>query len=206
MNDFPCIFIRDDLMNYLRWSTISDDRTDIFYNLEDRLNLTIMNTAEYWIQHLDLKPHPEGGFFREIYRSANITAQNNLPKGFKGNRRLATSIYYLLRSGDISKFHRLKSDEIWYYHYGSSIKIIMIDKEGNKHTQMLGSRAEKAERPQVIVPAGTIFGAEVIEKNSFGLFGCVVAPGFEFGDFEMFSREDLLQAYPRHADIITKYT
>lgn len=165
-----------------------------------------MNTAEYWIQCLDLKPHPEGGFFREVYRSVNNVFRNNLPKSISGDRRLATSIYYLLRSEDISKFHRLKSDEIWYYHFGSSIRIVMIDQEGVKRTLMLGTRVEKAEKPQVLIPAGTIFGAQLIDKNSFGLFGCVVVPGFEYDNFELFSREDLLQAYPRHADTIIKFT
>jgi len=164
-----------------------------------------MNTAEYWIQHLKLKPHPEGGFFREIYRSNVETDQKNLPHGYEGARRLSTSIYYLLRSGDISRFHRLRSDEIWYYHYGSMVKIILIDQQGHKHSKLLGPRPERAEQPQVIVPAGTVFGAEITEKNSFGLYGCMVTPGFEFDDFEVFSKEDLIQAYPKHADIIEKF-
>ena len=164
-----------------------------------------MNTAEYWIQYLKLKPHPEGGFFREIYRSNVETDQKNLPHGYQGTRRLSTSIYFLLRSGDISRFHRLRSDEVWYYHYGSNVKIILIDQQGRKYTKLLGPRPERAEQPQVIVPAGTVFGAEITEKNSFGLYGCMVTPGFEFDDFEVFNKEDLIQAYPKHADIIEKF-
>jgi predicted cupin superfamily sugar epimerase len=165
-----------------------------------------MQNAEYWIQHLNLLPHPEGGFFRETYRSSLIIEQQSLPYGFKGSRRLSTSIYYLLRSRDISKFHRLKSDEIWYYHYGNSLKLVMIDQEGNKHTRFLGPNAEKSEQLQIEIPAGTIFGAMVTDENSYSLLGCVVSPGFDFSDFELFDREDLLQAYPKHSDVINKFT
>ena len=164
-----------------------------------------MNRPEYWIQHLGLEPHPEGGFYKETYRSSISIDKKMLPLGYKNARRLATSIYYLLRSGEISHFHRLRSDELWYYHFGSSIRIIIIDQEGHKQTKILGPKIEKAEHMQVIIPAGTIFGAEVIDTVSFGLFGCVVAPGFEFDDFEMYNKEDLIQAYPKQADIIEKF-
>ena len=164
-----------------------------------------MYNAEYWIQHLKLEPLVEGGFYREIFRS-NIEVENDiLPIGYKGPRRLSTSIYYLLRSGDVSRFHRLRSDELWYFHYGSSIRIILIDQEGNKHTMLLGPRVEKAEQLQVLVPAGSIFGAEVMEDNSYGLCGCMVSPAFEFSDFAVFEKEDLMQAYPRHAELIKKF-
>jgi predicted cupin superfamily sugar epimerase len=165
-----------------------------------------MQNAEYWIQQLNLLPHPEGGFYKEVYRSSLKIRKDNLPHGFNGERRLCTSIYFLLRSGDISKFHRLHSDEIWYYHFGGSLKIIQIDQEGNKHTCHLGTQIEKSEQMQILIPAGTIFGAELLSKNTYGLFSCVVAPGFEFEDFEMFDREDLIQAYPKHSELIEHFT
>lgn len=164
-----------------------------------------MNTADYWIQHLKLDPHPEGGFFREIYRSHMEADNKNLPHGYQGTRRFSTSIYYLLRSGDISRFHRLRSDELWYFHYGSPVKIVLIDQEGKRYSKLLGPRPDRAEQPQVIIPAGTIFGAEITESNSFGLYGCMVTPGFEYDDFEIFSKEDLIQSFPNHADIIEKF-
>jgi uncharacterized protein len=165
-----------------------------------------MQNAEYWIQNLNLIPHPEGGFFREIYRSNLEIDQKFLPYGIKGSRRLCTSIYYLLRSKDISKLHRLKSDELWYYHYGSTLKIVMIDQEGNKHTKFLGANAEKSEHLQIEIPAGTIFGALITEEESYCLVSCVVSPGFDFNDFEIFDREDLIQAYPKHIDVINRLT
>jgi predicted cupin superfamily sugar epimerase len=86
-----------------------------------------------------------------------------------------------------------------------AVRIIIIDQEGHKLTKILGPKIEKAEHMQVVIPAGTIFGAEIIDTDSFGLFGCLVAPGFEFDDFEMYSKDDLIQAYPRQVDIIEKF-
>jgi uncharacterized protein len=165
-----------------------------------------MKNAEFWIQNLDLMPHSEGGFYRELYRSSIEIDAGGLPKSFKDSRRLCTSIYYLLRSGEKSKLHRLKSDELWYYHIGSALKIIMIDHEGNKHTKLLGPNFDKAEHFNILIPAGTIFGAEVTDKDSYSLFSCLVSPGFEYADFEMFDKDDLVQAYPKHTEIIEKYT
>ena len=164
-----------------------------------------MHSAEFWIQHLDLKPHPEGGFYKEVYRSGIEMGKDVMPFVFSGTRRLATSIYYLLRSGEISKLHRLKSDELWYYHFGSSLKIIMINQEGQKVTKLLGPKLDRAEQLQVIIPAGTIFAAEITEQNSYSVFGCMVSPGFEFEDFELFSKEDLIQAYPKQAALIERF-
>jgi len=164
-----------------------------------------MITTEYWIQHLDLKPHPEGGFFKEVFRSSIDVTKEELPKGYKSSRRLSTSIYYLLRSGEISKMHRLKSDELWYFHFGSPLKVIYIDHEGIKRTKILGARPEKAESFYMHIPAGNIFAAEVLEENFYSLVSCVVSPGFEFDDFEMFNKDDLIQAYPKHADVFEKY-
>lgn len=164
-----------------------------------------MYTAEYWIQHLNLKPHPEGGFFNEVFRSSINISKDELPVGYKSSRRVATCIYYMLRSNDISKMHRLRSDEIWFYHYGSPAKIIYIDPEGKKHKFFLGPNHEKAEQFHIHIPAGNIFAAEVTQSDSYCLMSCVVAPGFEFEDFELFPKEELIQAYPKHADLFEKY-
>lgn len=164
-----------------------------------------MHSAEFWIQHLDMKPHPEGGFYRETYKSGIEISNSVLPHGFPGPRRLVTSIYYLLRSGEISRLHRLRSDELWYYHFGSSLKIIMINQEGQKTSKILGSRPDRAEHLQILIPAGTIFAAEITEQNSYSVFGCMVSPGFEYQDFELFNKEDLIQAYPKHASIIERF-
>lgn len=154
------------------------------------------------ISHLGLEPHPEGGYYKEIYHSPRrITGSEEFPE-----RASATSIYFLLSSGDVSVFHRLTSDELWYYHSGASLNVYMINQDGNLHVQRLGMDLEKGDLPQVIVPAGTIFGAKLEEENTYSLVGCMVTPGFDFADFEMLSREELLKKFPIHQKIIWELT
>lgn len=164
-----------------------------------------MKSADYWIQKLDLKPHPEGGFYSEVFRSSINVDLQKLPIGYKGDRRVASSIYFMLRSGDISKMHRLKSDELWYYHCGSPIQIYIIDQEGNKHTKILGPDADNNESFCVHIPAGNIFAAEILKPDTYSLMSCVVAPAFEFDDFEMFDKDDLIQAYPKHTELFNRF-
>jgi predicted cupin superfamily sugar epimerase len=124
----------------------------------------------------------------------------------KGKRSLSTSIYFLLRSGEISHFHKLSSDEIWYFHYGSTVIIHVIDIDGKYHTIHLGSAIERNEAPQAVIPAGMIFGVEVKDVNSYSLIGCMVSPGFHFDDFELMKRNDMMNKYPELKDVILKFT
>lgn len=169
------------------------------------LKYTEMETADYWIKHLNLKPHPEGGFYSEVFRSSINISSNELPYGYTGDRRVATSIYFMLRSEDISKMHRLKSDELWYFHSGASVRIYIIDHEGKKHVKFLGPKPENGESFCVRIPAGNIFAAEVTKANTHSLMSCVVAPGFDFDDFEMFEKDDLIQAYPKHTELFERF-
>lgn len=165
-----------------------------------------MKTAEEWISSLGLTRHPEGGYFKEIYRSDESLSKNSLPGRYQGARRFATSIYFLLKSGECSKLHRLKSDEIWYFHAGASVTIYMISADGNLSFKVLGCNAEQGENLQVVIPRGSWFGAEVNQKNSYGLMGCMVAPGFEFEDFELAKREELLKQFPQYEELIRRLT
>jgi hypothetical protein len=165
-----------------------------------------MDKAQKWIDKLNLIPHPEGGFFREIY-SSKLSIDGNLLSGeFNGRRNLSTSIYFLLRSSDVSRFHMLRSDEIWYYHTGSSLTIYSIDADGKQGEIVLGKDIEKNEVLQAVMPAGTIFGAALNEPDSFSIVGCMVSPGFTFEDFELLDRQLLLKKYPQHKDVILKIT
>ncbi len=155
-----------------------------------------MKSAKYYIKNLDMIPHVEGGYFKESFLSDEIV---------KGNKKLWSSIYFLLKTGEVSNFHRLKSDEMWYYHDGEALTIYMISPDGTLITKQLGKNIEKGEYPQVLVPKGYIFGS-AMNNDGFALVGCMVAPGFEFSDFELFKREDLLTKYPDHTDIILKLT
>ena len=159
---------------------------------------------QYYIEKLGLTPHPEGGYYKETFQSTEVTSDHELSVNFEGTRRLYTSIYFLITSNDISHFHRLKSDELWYYHAGSPLSIHIIDDKGDYKEIKLGLDLNKGEVPQALVPKNTIFGSSVRDEESFSLVGCMVSPGFEFKDFELFSQKELLQKYPQHKDIIKK--
>ena len=159
--------------------------------------------AQTIITKLGLQPHPEGGFYKSTFASEAFISDQEL-MGEDKKRRLFTSIYFLLRSEDISHFHRLKSDELWYYHGGSSLTVHVIDENGDYKELKLGMDLDKGELPQVLVRKNTIFGSSIKEENTFSLVGCMVSPGFDFDDFELFKQEELLQKYPQHKEIILK--
>lgn len=164
-----------------------------------------MYSADYFIKTLDMIPHPEGGFYTSPYASSEKISDSELKVDFDGERILWTSIYFLLRNGEVSNFHRLKSDEMWYYHGGSPLTIYMVTPTGELITEELGLNIEKGEKPQVLVPKNYIFGS-AMNNEGFSLVGCMVSPGFDFKDFELFKRDDLLKAYPKYEDIIVKLT
>ncbi|MFT8348226.1 cupin domain-containing protein [Clostridium saccharoperbutylacetonicum] len=160
-----------------------------------------MYTADYFVKQLDMIPHQEGGFYKEVYASEDNVSVENINEP----RKLWTTIYFLLRAGEVSNFHRLKSDEMWYYHAGSSLTIYMITPEGEVITEQLGLDIGNGEKPQVLVPKGYIFGS-AMNNSSYALVGCMVAPGFEFKDFELFERNYLLDKYPKFKEIILRLT
>lgn len=162
-------------------------------------------TALQLIQQLDLVRHPEGGWFKETYRSTEQIAASALPERFGGERCCCTSIYFLLEQGDFSALHRIKSDELWYFHSGCAVLIHLITADGSYQTLLLGPDAAAGEQFQAMVPAGCWFGAELKEEG-FALVGCTVAPGFDFADFELGKREALLLRYPEHAGLVRRLT
>lgn len=164
------------------------------------------NGADYWIEKLSLASHPEGGYFKETYAAADIIKTDNLPRDYRGPRRAYTSIYFLLRSGQISRLHRLKSDELWNYHSGSPVTIYIIDPDGNYYEKKLGPDPDKEESFQVIIKAGSWFGATVDKSDSYSLIGCFVSPGFDYIDFELAKGEELIKKYPEHGPIIKQLT
>lgn len=164
-----------------------------------------MYTADYFIKKLNMVAHPEGGFYKEIYTSEENITSNELKVDYEGSRILWTSIYFLLRDGEVSNFHRLKSDEMWYYHSGSPLTIYMISPGGKLITEQLGLDVEAGEKPQVLVPKDYIFGS-AMNHEGYALVGCMVSPGFEFRDFELFKRAALLEKYPHYQHIIHKLT
>ena len=164
-----------------------------------------MKSAAYWVDNLNLQAHPEGGFYKETYRSGEVISTDGLPSRFKGDRNLSTAIYFLLRSQDRSVFHRIKSDELWHYYAGSALHnyVLMND---SLVTHKLGPRIEQGETLQVVIPAGCWFGAKVVDEETYTLAGCTVSPGFDFRDFEIADRENLHQTFPGHRNIIDLLT
>ena len=158
--------------------------------------------ASYWIEALKLERHPEGGYYRETYRSSELMQRSGLPERFPGSRSFSTSIYFLLSGKEVSYFHRIKSDELWHYHMGNSLSIHIIDLDGEYQIVNLGKDVERGDAFQVVIPAGCWFGAAVNDPDSYILVGCTVAPGFDFEDFELGNRSELLKTYPQHRAII----
>ena len=158
--------------------------------------------ADYWIKVLKLQTHPEGGYYKEIYRSSEVIPKTGLPARYSKERCFFTSIYYLLRSCDKSSLHHLKSEEIWHFFAGSSLTIFIISPDGELQRFKLGKNIEKKEILQVAVPANHWFGALVNRKASYTLIGCTVAPGFDFEDFELADGANLVRKYPAHKEII----
>jgi predicted cupin superfamily sugar epimerase len=166
---------------------------------ESRVGVSALTDSQV-IAALGLTPHPEGGFFSETFRApAHVEAP------FGARRAASTAIYFLLRAGDFSAFHSVRSDEVWHHYLGASIELHTIDPSGHHERIELGPELLHGERPQWVVPAGTLQAARVIGEG-FGLCGCTVAPGFDFADFDMPRRADLSARFPALIDVITSFT
>ena len=161
-------------------------------------------TIEKYIRHFDLKPHPEGGWYSETYRSADTTT--HLPEGFVGERNFCTAIYFLLSGNNFSAFHRIKSDELWHFYDGDMLQIFVIDENGVLRIIELGKEPDKGQVFQAVVKKGHWFGSRCSVSDGFSLVGCTVSPGFDFRDFEMADRNDLLSQFPQHKDHIIGLT
>lgn len=157
---------------------------------------------KYWIERLGLEPHPEGGYFKETYRSAESAEFTDFPS----ERNVSTGIYFLLTAGNFSAFHRIKSDEMWHYYAGDALSIYVIKQNGGVSEIKLGLDLEKGQVPQAVVPAHSWFASKMQEGGEYGLVGCTVAPGFDFEDFEMADRHELITEYPQHKPLITSLT
>lgn len=156
--------------------------------------LSMHSKAKYWIDQLDLKPHPEGGHYKEVFRSEEIYKKEHLPERFGGDRSFSTSIYYLLQKGEKSAFHRIKSDETWYFHDGDDIEIYLLDEDGVSNSQLLGLNPDAGSFPQFTVEKNCWFAAK--PRGDFALVSCNVAPGFDFKDFELANKEQLTELLP----------
>ncbi len=161
--------------------------------------------AQYWIDKLELTPHPEGGYFRQTYKSDLIIPGRAL-RGFDGARSASTAIYFLLDGNNFSAFHRLRSDEIWHFYAGGSLVVHLISADGAHSEISLGNAADAGQVFQAVVRGGCWFASHVADGKGWALVGCTVAPGFEFDDFEMGKRDELSSHYPQHRELIRRLT
>ena len=162
-----------------------------------------MKSKKYWIENLNLLPHPEGGYYKETYRSELSVQLENVDPNLEGERSLCTGIYFLLEKENFSAFHRIKSDELWHFYGGDPITIHMIDNRGNYFSQDVGSELENGEVLQYLVPANTWFASEVKKERDYALVGCTVSFGFDFKDFEM-ADKSLLNEFPAHKQVLSR--
>jgi hypothetical protein len=166
-----------------------------------------MPSAEQIIHDLGLQPHPEGGYFRETYRSGESIELNALPPRYSGSKRaLGTAIYFLLTADTFSCLHRLKTDEVYHFYLGEPVEMLLLRNDGDHRKVKLGSNLAAAEVPQIVVPQGWWQGSRVIAGGAYALLGCTMAPGFDFADYEEGERLSLQKAYPQVSDEIASLT
>ena len=162
--------------------------------------------AQYWIQTLSLQPHPEGGFYRQTYKADLVLPREALPPQFSGPRAACTAIYFLLDGENFSAFHRLRSDELWHFYIGGPLAVHVINEDGHYSEIHLGTDPKAGQVLQSLVKAGCWFASRLRDPKSYALVGCTVAPGFDFEDFELAKRTELIECYPQHQQLIEKLT
>lgn len=157
-------------------------------------------TVQQLIEQFGLLPHPEGGYYKETYRSPEPISKQALPDRFAGERYYSSAIYFLLEKGNFSAFHRIQSDECWHFYTGDTLWVHMIAPEGALTTIQLGHQPGTVY--QYVVPAGYWFASETAPGGSFSFVGCTVAPAFDFADFELADGNTLSQQFPQHSALI----
>lgn len=157
--------------------------------------------AQKIIREFGLAPLPsEGGFYREVFRS-DLSVET---QGYR--RRAQTAIYFLITPNDFSALHRVKHDEIFHFYAGDPVSMVQITPKGELTKHTLGIDFASGERPQVVVPRGVWQGCQLKEGGRWALLGCTVAPGFEFEDFELGDRDELIRLWPQHQSTIEELT
>jgi hypothetical protein len=164
----------------------------------------MLHTVAELVERFQLFPHPEGGFYKETYRSEEQIEQYALPQRFSGSRQFSTAIYFLLEQGNFSAFHRIQSDECWHFYAGQTLHVHVIHPNGQYELLKLGNDLNKGETFQAMVPAGSWFASETAEGGEFSFVGCTVAPGFDFADFELAKAEELVQQFPSLKNLIER--
>lgn len=168
-------------------------------------NFKQAQTAADLVRILDLKPHPEGGFYRESYRSA--ASLPRVEEALSGRERaVSTAIYFLLTADTFSEMHSLTADEIFHFYLGDAVELLRLCDDGSSEIVRIGSDLAAGEIPQLVLNAGEIFGCRVRPGGDFALLGCTVAPGFDFADYRQWRRTDLVERFPERRELICALT
>lgn len=166
-----------------------------------------MLTAAQIIERLKLVPLTiEGGHFRETYRSELSLPAGALPDEYGGDRNVSTAIYYLLTMDTFSAIHIIKSDEVFHFYAGDAVEMLQLWPDGNARVAIIGNDVAAGHEPQLVVPAGVWQGCRLIRGGDWALMGCTVAPGFDYADFALGNRDELIARYPGHAEMIKALT
>lgn len=168
--------------------------------------IPLTNESAAIISQLNLLPHPEGGWYSEVYRSDEILQTDSLPGRYKSAHCFSTSIYFMLEKDDFSAFHRISSDETWHFYMGSPVLIHCIHPDGSCSKIELGNNLSAGQVLQYTIRRNCWFAAKNMDVYSFSLFGCTVAPGFEFSDFELGQKQTLCSLFPQHGAAISELT
>jgi len=159
-------------------------------------------TVTTLVKRFDLKPHPEGGFYSETYRSTEIIPKTALSGRFSGDRHHSSAIYFLLEKDNFSAFHRIQSDECWHFYSGDPLWVHVLYDNGRSETITLGNTEDAVF--QFVVPAGCWFASETAPGGVFSFVGCTVAPAFDFQDFELAKAEELIKNFPKQKELIQR--
>lgn len=165
-----------------------------------------MKTALEIISALNLAPHPEGGYYRETYRSRESIEKEGLPSRYGDTRAFGTAIFYLLTPGTFSTMHILKSDEILHFYMGDPVEFLELYSDGSGKVFTMGLDIGNGIDPQHVVPQNTWFGFKLVKDGKYALMGATVAPGFDFNDFDMAERSNLIRSYPEFENEIISLT
>ena len=160
--------------------------------------------ATFFVEQLQMLPHPEGGWYKETYRSSDLIPATGLPTRFAGERAASTAIYFLLEHHHFSAFHRIKSDEVWHFYYGGPLDVYVLQPDGSLEIIRVGNNPAEGEVFQAVVKAGCWFASKPAKPHTFSLVGCTVAPGFDFADFELADKNKLAAEFPAHEQLIRK--
>jgi hypothetical protein len=163
-----------------------------------------MHTVQSLVQQFNMLPHPEGGYYKETYRSLETIQHEALPIRFGGNRYFSTAIYFLLEQGNFSAFHKIKSDECWHFYAGQSLLVYVLQPNGNLSIIRVGNNLEAGDTFQYVVPANCWFASEPAPESDFSFVGCTVAPSFDFADFELVKASNLIKEFPQYSNIIKR--